>query len=301
MARKRRVGTLACVAVIMSSLFSALAPKAEFSFADVVDEVHRLREENALLKGQVALLSQERLNPGSTPAVAAAPAAPAVVAGAQGSESGGALQSLRAELAVNLGANPQEVREAQAKSLAVQLAASREQLGWLQVARDVEVHATGAELHQAEEALLWMRQRQAARQAQADEREAVLLQQAALAQQAQHTAVAESRQQMAASQAALEEQVLALQEEVARRDALQEQFGVEEELAEGSRQVRAWEARCLLKQGEVNRLQDEAAAAQRLVEPQLRRCKGRADEAEAALQAAQKRLAEKEAVQRHMD
>ena len=125
--------------------------------------------------------------------------------------------------------------------------------------------------------------------------------QAAVAQQAQRTAVAESRQQMAASQAALEEQVLALQEEVARRDALQEQFGVDEELAEGARQARAWEARCHLKQEEVDRLQDEAAAAQRLVEPQLRRCKGRADEAEAALQAAQKQLAEKEAVQRHMD
>ena len=222
----------------MSSLFSALAPKAEFSFADVVDEVHRLREENALLKGQVALLSQERLNPGSTPAAVAA--APAAAVGAPASESDGALQSLRAELAVNLGANPQEVREAQAKSLAEQLAASREQLGWLQVARDVEVHATGAELHQAEEALLWMRQRQAARQAQADGREALLLQQVAVAQQAQHTAVAESRQQMAASQAALEEHVLALQEELARRDALQEQFGVEEELAEGARQARAW-------------------------------------------------------------
>ena len=96
-----------------------------------------------------------------------------------------------------------------------------------------------------------------------------------MAQQAQHTAVAESRQQMAASQAALEEQVLALQEEVARRDALQEQFGVDEELAEGARQARAWEARCHLKQEEVDRLQDEAAAAQRLVAPQLRRCKGR--------------------------
>ena len=55
--------------------------------------------------------------------------------------------------------------------------------------------------------------------------------QAAVAQQAQRTAVAESRQQMAASQAALEEQVLALQEEVARRDALQEQFGVEADKA----------------------------------------------------------------------
>jgi len=31
--------------------------------------------------------------------------------------------------------------------------------------------------------------------------------------------------------------VLALQEELARRDALQEQFGVEEELAEGARQA----------------------------------------------------------------
>ena len=171
----------------MPSLFSALAPKAEFSFADVVDEVHRLREENALLRGQVALLSQERLNPGSTllsqerlnpgstPAVAA-PAAPAAAAGVPASESDGALQSLRAELAVNLGANPQEVREAQAKSLA----ASRVQLGWLQVARDVEVHTTGTELHQAEEALLWMRQQQASRQAQADKREALLLQQAAV-------------------------------------------------------------------------------------------------------------------------
>jgi hypothetical protein len=117
----------------MSSLLSALAPKAEFSFADVVDEVHRLREENALLKGQVALLSQERLNPGSTQAAAAAPAtaaAPAAAAGAPASESDGALQSLRAELAVNLGASPQEAREAQAKSLAAQLSASREQLDW---------------------------------------------------------------------------------------------------------------------------------------------------------------------------
>ena len=33
--------------------------------------------------------------------------------------------------------------------------------------------------------------------------------------------------------------MLALQEELARRDALQEQFGVEEELAEGARQARA--------------------------------------------------------------
>ena len=44
----------------------------------------------------------------------------------------------------------------------------------------MEVHATGAELHQAEEALLWMRQQQASRQAQADKREALLLQQAAV-------------------------------------------------------------------------------------------------------------------------
>ena len=45
--------------------------------------------------------------------------------------------------------------------------------------------------------------------------------------------------------------MLALQEELARRDALQEQFGVEEELAEGARQARAWEARYQLKQEEV--------------------------------------------------
>ena len=49
------------------------------------------------------------------------------------------------------------------------------------------------------------------------------------------------------------------------------------------------------------RLRDEAAAAQRVVEPQLRRCKARAEEAEAALQAAQRALAEKEAVQKHME
>ena len=88
------------------------------------------------------------------------------------------MQSLRAELAVNLGASPQEAREAQAKSLAAQLAASREQLDWLRLARDVEVHATGAELHEAEEALVAMRGRHAAREAQADEREQLLLQQA---------------------------------------------------------------------------------------------------------------------------
>ena len=40
------------------------------------------------------------------------------------------------------------------------------------------MHATGAELHEAEEALVAMRGRHAARQAQADEREQLLLQQA---------------------------------------------------------------------------------------------------------------------------
>ena len=69
------------------------------------------------------------------------------------------------------------------------------------------MHATGAELHEAEEALVATRARHAAREAQADEREQLLLQQVAVAQQAQHAAVAESRLQMAAAQAALEEQV----------------------------------------------------------------------------------------------
>ena len=66
-------------------------------------------------------------------------------------------------------------RGAHHAALALSPALSRARL---RLARDVEVHATGAELHEAEEALVAMRGRHAAREAQADEREQLLLQQA---------------------------------------------------------------------------------------------------------------------------
>ena len=40
------------------SLFASLQPKAEMSFAEIVDELRGLREENAALKTQVAMLSK---------------------------------------------------------------------------------------------------------------------------------------------------------------------------------------------------------------------------------------------------
>eukprot|EP00327_Prymnesium_parvum_P048724 CAMPEP_0205887328 /NCGR_PEP_ID=MMETSP1083-20121108/19753_1 /ASSEMBLY_ACC=CAM_ASM_000430 /TAXON_ID=97485 /ORGANISM="Prymnesium parvum, Strain Texoma1" /LENGTH=41 /DNA_ID= /DNA_START= /DNA_END= /DNA_ORIENTATION= len=38
-------------------LFDAVMPKASFSMADVIDEVHRLREENASLRTQCTVLN----------------------------------------------------------------------------------------------------------------------------------------------------------------------------------------------------------------------------------------------------
>ena len=238
---KPRRATVACPKSLslrqasMASLLSALAPKAEFSFADVVEEVRRLRDENELLKAQVEMLSQNRLNPGSAAAAPAAADASSngstALAGTDGDGSAaGAFQSLRKELAVNLGADPAEASSSQVKALQQQLVASREQLSWLQIARGVDALAIAAELHEAEGALLWLRRERAAQQAVCEELEAAVQQQASLARQAQQVAVAESRQQMAASHAALEEQCMALQEELDRRQALQEQFGVEEEL-----------------------------------------------------------------------
>ena len=42
---------------IVGERVAALAPKADFSLGDVIDEVHKLREENAALKAQIAILS----------------------------------------------------------------------------------------------------------------------------------------------------------------------------------------------------------------------------------------------------
>ena len=44
----------------MSGILAALTPKAEMSFAEIVDELHRLRSENGALKTQVSMLSELR-------------------------------------------------------------------------------------------------------------------------------------------------------------------------------------------------------------------------------------------------
>ena len=50
-------------------LGDAILPKADFSIGDIIEEVRSLREENAALKAQVAILSQ----PGGAAAGAAQP------------------------------------------------------------------------------------------------------------------------------------------------------------------------------------------------------------------------------------
>lgn len=296
------------------SFLSALAPKAEFSFADVVDEVHRLRDENELLRGQVALLTKEKLNPGSTEGAAAAAVeaaaarqqadAAAPAAASSNSAEGGtasAFAGLRAELKQNLGVDEHEVEASQARALGEQLASSREELRRLRLERDAAARSLAIELRVAEDAVLRGALEQEATRSHCNDLTVALQEQAAISQRQQAAAVADSRQQMAAALGEMEEQVLRMQEELARRDALQDDFGSEAELAEQARQVAEWAARCRLKEAEVARLRDEGEAAQRQFEPQLRRQRARADEAEAALAAAQKQISAQAAVQRHME
>ena len=297
------------------SFLAALAPKAEFSFSDVVDEVHRLRDENELLRGQVALLTKEKLNPGSTDGAAAAAveaaaarqqaeaSAVAPAAASNGAEGGtaGAFAGLRAELKQNLGVDEHEAEASQARSLGEQLASSREELRRLQIERDATARSLAIELRDAEDGVLRGALEQEATRSHCNDLTVALQEQAALSRRQQAAAVADSRQQMAAALGEMEEQVLRMQEELARRDALQEDFGSEAELAAQARQVAEWAARCKLKEAEVARLRDEGEAAQRQFEPQLRRQRARADDAEAALAAAQKQAAAQAAVQRHME
>ena len=52
-----RFAMLSQLGDIVGERVAALAPKADFSLGDVIDEVHKLREENAALKAQIAILS----------------------------------------------------------------------------------------------------------------------------------------------------------------------------------------------------------------------------------------------------
>ena len=180
----------------MAGFFSSLAPKAQFSFADVVDEVHKLREENAtlraekdVLRGQVVLLSHKRVAPDAddedgepndvalsgsgadepvlTPSAglsgaptaetskppngqpsATAPAADGIAA---------SLQSLRADLAANLGVEVAEAEQVQFRSLADQLQLARTELDTIHAemaaverAAEVRLASVLTELGQAE-------------------------------------------------------------------------------------------------------------------------------------------------------
>ena len=164
-------------------LLDAVMPKASFSMADVIDEVHRLREENeslraerSVLKEQVVLLSHKRLAPDGTaemteesaspsdpPAAAvAAPPDSVLPAGALPSELreppaaaatstsadglAASLQSMRADLATNLCLGAAEAEQAQARSLAEQLQLTRTQLDAAHVALALAEAAREAEV-----------------------------------------------------------------------------------------------------------------------------------------------------------
>ena len=143
------------LAAAASKAASAVVPQPSFSFADIVQEVRELRTQNAsltdvksLLEQQVALLSQQLCLPpsertvtealpglpepnaanGSTPldtTAAAAAAANSQHGDASARES--AFSSLRAELATNLGVDPESARASQQGALAEQLISARRQ------------------------------------------------------------------------------------------------------------------------------------------------------------------------------
>lgn len=324
-------GFLARASKAASAASAAVVPQPSFSLADVVAELRELRHQNAtlkdekaLLQSQVALLSQqlclapsERTVTETLPTVGAtlassggqSPPAEALNAALAPAPTGNecprasAFNGLRAELATNLGINPDSAHASQAGALSQQLASARLQADAEASARRVISRCFAAELRGAEataetsllEALVLLE----AVRTRCGELEAQLQAQAVDAQRATQAAIAAARAQAHRRTAELEEALGTAQEELARREAaLDAGFyggGSEEELDSERRRRAEWMAKCELVQATVAALRAEITTLRASHEPELRSARLRAEAAEASLSSLESRLLSAEA------
>ena len=249
----------------MSSFLSALAPKVEVSFADIVDEVHRLREENAQLRTQVGMLC--------TGGAAPAPERPATQAEQQ-----------------------EQLQRQQQQEEILAVADARADVTCACLASELARLEASAERGRLQEAMA--REELAMR---CEELGRALEQRVLQAEQKQAAAVAAAQQQSAAAVAALEEQLTAMTEEAARREALAEAYGADSELAEAERRAIEAVARCEHKAAQVERLHAELEEAHKQHATQLGNVEAKAAEATAAAAGVAQQLAAKDDTLRQME
>ena len=91
------------------------------------------------------------------------------------------------------------------------------------------------------------------------------------------------------------------QDEIARRDAMVDEYGAESERLEVQAERGAWVAKVELLEQQLATTKTELGAARRQHEPKLRRESSRADEAEAALAAAEAKAERAEVARRQME
>ena len=287
------------------------APGPGMSLAEIIDEVRTLRADNVQLREEREVLLQQvsrdqgyghgELPP--TP-ITVAPSTPAPTSN-RGSPAAGAFDSLRSELAANLPASAAATPAGGGANMEQPLLEARARAVTLERALALQRALLGAELRAAENALAAESARAAAEveplRARCDEQAVLLEEQAEFAMQAQRSARASARQQAAAACAALEEQVSELQDEIARRDAMVDEYGAESERLEVQAERGAWVAKVELLEQQLATTKTELGAARRQHEPKLRRESSRADEAEAALAAAEAKAERAEVARRQME
>eukprot|EP00967_Tisochrysis_lutea_P134262 scaffold236865_cov27-Tisochrysis_lutea.AAC.1 len=313
-------GLFAAASKAASAASAAVVPQPSFSLADVVAELRELRSHNALLakeklllESQVALLSQQLCLEPSKRTVKEA--LPPVSCSSSGISSGSspsqepsgpsdsamenrdsldaprsvsAFSGLRAELATNLGVDPEAARAAQDGALAEQLARARLQADGEAAARQAISCCLAAELKVLEEvndmgrleALVLLE----GVRARCGELEHQLHLQAADAQRTSMAAVAAARMQAHQQVAELEEALGIAQEELARKDAALDsglyEAGTEEELEAERRRRAEWMAKCEVLQATVSKLQSDVSAMRESHEPELKQAHRRLEEAE---------------------
>ena len=247
----------------MASLLAALTPSVEVTSIDMVDEVQRLRGENAELRAQIGILSR-----GGACTVA------------DYAEEGNEVSTEREEVLVHA------LAESESNALVTRTCLASE------LSR-IETSAESGRLIEAA-----AREELALR---CEELGRALEQRVLQAEQRQHAAVAAAQQQSAAAVAALEEQLAAVTDEAAQRAALAETFSSDAELAEAERRAMEAMARCEHKEEELRRLRVELHELRDEHASQLRVAERRAEDAEAAAAATASKHVACEAMVRQME
>ena len=207
---------------MLSGALDSILPRAEFTVNDIIDEVHALREENAALKKQVAILSSLDAN-GTTPPAARAAAAAAAAAVAAASANVGSSSS-------------DDVETTTRCCLAAEVKSLEGAIDLVRLQGSVE----------REELAL-----------RCEELGRALEQRVLQAERAQHDAVAQARQSSRAQVDALEEQLAQLAEELAQKEALSELYGASAHQAAAAELAAQWEHKFDRSERECARLRQE--------------------------------------------